>query len=246
MGYETGEQQVICLLSHKCREHHALGEKVAALLGVQNINLQIDPFRQGDHVNTRERTFDLDALLFFSSPASRTSENCLLEVRTAQENGIPVFAALLDGIVPDILKLNERINWIPSSPESPQFRNEVEALGVAIHERIRFRRLMIIFKAGVPPDESGKIAQEIAEGTDRTVLAEHVLDLREKYLNIDDPTAQYWTAVAIGNAGTTQACDVLRGFKSLPATQHPFALEGVREALELIEAISLSGDYLVG
>ena len=69
------------------------------------ITLLIDPFRTGDDIQTRMRTFDLDAFLLLLSPESWASANVRLELETANRNSIPLFVAKMESPVPEELSI---------------------------------------------------------------------------------------------------------------------------------------------
>jgi hypothetical protein len=222
---------VVCLLTHKCNElSHTLGAVIAELLKSSNIALLIDPFRLGDDVQTRERTFQFEALLFFCTPESRASQNCQLEIETARKRRVPIFTALLDGPPPE--ELRSKINWTPHSAGTTEFLAEIALLATSIKERAFLLRRVNAIQSDAPPDETRDAAQSIAMEMDRTVIAEYASALADRYVQIKDPTTRYWLALSLGRASTPQAEEILR---RLPDNDHPYALEGVREALAMIQ-----------
>ncbi|PYV39713.1 MAG: hypothetical protein DMG06_22400 [Acidobacteria bacterium] len=61
------EPDITCLLSHKCTDsNHQLADGLINAFSKFGIKLLKDPLHTGDHIETRIRTFEFDALLFLS------------------------------------------------------------------------------------------------------------------------------------------------------------------------------------
>jgi hypothetical protein len=224
-----------CLFSHKCEAPmaHGLGVRVQGLFRQPGIDLLIDPFRVGDQTKTRAQTIDFDSLLFLACPLSLESEYCQLELNAARQRSVPVFSILLDHAVPEILKTT--IYWRPSLSDTARFIEEVAQLAVAIRTRAGLARNLRLLGPETPPDVSRESAEAIACRTDRTLVAEAAGELANRYLRVTDPTARFWIAQALGHAGTPEAARLL---SSLPRRDHPYALEGIRQAIETIQGKS--------
>jgi hypothetical protein len=222
---------IICLLSHKCGPvTHELGGKIRDVLRGFDIDLLIDPFRPGDDIETRMRTFDIDAFVFLASAGSLASDPCRFEFETARRRSVPLFVAHLEGELPEPLR--QRNHWKPPSPEDPAFAAKVGGLASAIRSRVEFARDAALLRTNNLPQDAQDAARRIALKADRTAIAEFVPLLTQRYLEVeDDPTVRYWIALALGKAGTAEAAEAL---KQLPPEDHPYALEGIRQALEMV------------
>jgi hypothetical protein len=222
--------EITCLFTHKCSDRaHEVGMLLKTRLLESGIELLIDPFRLGDDIETRIDSFQFDALLFLSSPDSLGSPPCQHELRTARRRSVPVFGVLLAGEMPAEMK--KRVYWPPSSTQSPQFEGEVAELGHAIRARVAFLRDLRTLNSDRAPDETLESAQRIALNADRTLVAELSSVLARKYVQLKDPSTRFWIALALGNAGTPKAAKLLN---DLPKDDHPYALEGIRQALETV------------
>jgi len=224
------------LLTHKCSlSVHQLGRRLGDALKDHGIQLLIDPFRVGDDVETRMLTFDFDALIFFCSPESIASEPCQLELRSARRQRTPMFVALLEGSVPPQLKV--RLYWNPAAIDDAAFAAEASRLATAIRNRVTFSRELRLLHPENFPQETLETARKIATESDRTLVAEYAGELAKRYLAVTDASTRFWIALALGKAGTKHAAQLL---DRLPKTDHPYALEGVKQALEMIRQQSLA------
>jgi hypothetical protein len=220
---------IICLFSHKCSDGaHELGAAIRDVLRTYSIDLRIDPFRVGDDVQTRMRTFDFDAFVFLSSPDSLASPNVQLELETAKYRAVPLFLVRMEGQVP--AELRQRQYWTPPAIGDPAFAASIGDLGAAIRARVSCQRDIQLLHSDAVLYEMQEAAQRIALHADRSVVAEHAATLAQRYPRLSDPTTRYWIAIALGRVGTPQAVELLNG---LPKHDHPYALEGVRQALEM-------------
>jgi hypothetical protein len=142
---------------------------------------------------------------------------------------VPVLVAQLAGTVP--ARLKKRIYWSLPRAGSPEFATEIGDLARAIRTRVELRRKLNMLTPDSPPDQTQSAAQEIALEGDRTLVAEDVSLLAQRYLDLGDPTTRFWIAMALGSAGTRKAARLL---ERLPPQDHPYALEGIRQAKEMI------------
>jgi len=222
--------RIRCLLSHKCDDHtHRIGQHLRVALSPLVIDLQIDPFDVGDDVNTRMQTFDIEGVIFLSSPESITSVACQLELKSAGRQAIPVFTIHLQGLVPSQLK--KRSYWHMPSVDDPAFAAGVEDLARSIHSRVAFNQKIRLLYPENSFHDMLDVARTIATQGERTILAEFACELARRYLKISDPNTRFWIALALGRADTPQAARLL---DRLPKQDHPLALEGVRQAREMI------------
>jgi hypothetical protein len=224
------DESYVCLLSHKCNDRtHGFCDRLISALASYNIRLLKDPFRVGDECSTRMKTFDFDALIFLSSPESWASKPCQLELKTARHRAVPIFTALLEGDVPKALR--RRIYWKPYALTDEEFGPEVHSFANAISTRVSLHKNVQLITQDNPPDVTRQAALNITEEGDRTVIAEFVRELASRYCKVADPNTRFWIALAIGKAGTCEAAKLLR---KLPTKDHPYPLEGIRQALEMI------------
>jgi hypothetical protein len=189
------------------------------------IALQIDPFNVGDNVFVRMQTFRIEALIFLLSPESITSSPCQAELKSARRQRLPICTIHMLGPVP--IQMKKFTYWKIPPLVSQDFVDGIDNLATAIRSRVLFRgQLRMLF-----PDntfhELIDVAQGIALKAERTLLAESACELAMKYCKITDPSARYWIALALGKADTPRAARLLG---KLPSEDHPFALEGIRQA----------------
>lgn len=222
--------EITCLFTHKCSDRtHALGCLLKNSVRDEGIELLIDPFRLGDDIETRMDSFEFDALLFLSEPESLASGPCQRELRTARRRSVPIFVVAVGGGSPD--GVEKRLYWRLPPADSPEFTAGIEELGQVIRRRVRLTRDLRILHVDRPPDETMSAAQRIALETDRSLIAEVVSTLVRRYKQLQDPTTRYWIALALGSAGTSKAAKLLN---KLPKEDHPYALEGIRQAREML------------
>lgn len=226
-----------CLLSHKCAEDlcgnsvHSLGRRLADSLDQHQIELLIDPFRYGEDYAIKMRSLDFDALLLLISPASLKSAAVQVELKTARRIGAPIFTALLEGAIPH--QFSRRRSWKLQRLDDATLRNQIPALADAIRIRVTVNKQIKMVVDTNPPDVTQDAAERIYEVVDRSVLAEFARDLAKRYRETNDPTTCYFIALALGKACTPEAAKLLRG---LPTKNHPYPIEGVTQALEMIAA----------
>jgi hypothetical protein len=221
--------RINCLFSHKCNYvAHEIGSRLKAGLHIYGIDLQIDPFNVGDHVETRMQTFDIETLIFLSSPESVASAPCQVELKSAERQGIPIFVIHLEGALPN--ELRKRSYWKLPPLDSSVFDLGVGELAKSIHSRVAFTRQIRALGADNYFHEMINVARTIATEVDRTILAEFAYQLARKYSDVPDPTTRFWIALALGKADTPQAAKLL---DELPKQDHPLALEGIRQAQEM-------------
>jgi len=221
---------ITCLLSHQCSDQaHTLAKILKSALQDANIDLLIDPFRFGDDVQTRIDSFDFDSLLFLSSPESLASRFCQRELSAARRRSIPIFVAVLAGDVPKIMK--RRIYWSLPASDSGQFTSDAQNLGKEIRARVSLLRNLRELNTECPADKTRDAAQTIALDIDSSLVAEIVSLLARRYVQMKDPTTRFWLALGLGSAGTAKAAKLLN---NLPKEDHPYALEGIRQAQAMI------------
>jgi hypothetical protein len=192
--------------------------------------VQIDPFKVGDDVNMRVQTFDIEAVIFLSSLESVASTPCRTELRSAVRQGMPVFVIHLEGSVPTQLK--ERFYWHMPFADDPTFHKGLADLVKSITGRVAFAQRVRLLYPENSFHETSAIARTIATETDRTILAEFVSELTRRYLNLSEPTTRFWIALALGRANTPLSARLL---DKLPRRDHPLVLEGIRQAMEMIQ-----------
>jgi hypothetical protein len=225
---------ILCLFSHKCSvQNHAVGLRLMQGLEQAGIELLIDPFLVGDDVQSRIGSLELDAIVFlWSDPL--LAMIALLEFDEGRRRSIPVFVAIREG--DPITNLNEanlrEANvWTPPSEDTSKFADAVASLGRNIRAQVAARRTVQSLLRSGSAREEREAAQRLAVEFDSYLLAENLSLLTDAYEHLTDPTVRYWIAIAVGRAGTVQATEALSRF---PKTDHPYALEGVRQAQEMI------------
>jgi len=218
-------REIACLFSHKCNgEGHEIGKKLEMSLAPLGIRLEIDPFSPGHDVQLRMQTFDIEAVLFLSTPESIASEQCQLELRAATRQGLPIFTAYLRGDLPIWLK--KRSFWrVPMNAQ--EFAAGTQVLAAATKERVAFHRQIRLLYPDNYFLETSQVARNIAMTGERTLIAEYACELAIRYRRITDPGTLYWIALALGKANTVQASKLL---DHLPKGDHPLILEGIRQA----------------
>jgi hypothetical protein len=191
--------------------------------------LLIDPFRYGEDFTIRMQSLDFDALLFLITPESWKSVPCRIELETAQRRGVPIFTALLEGDIPE--ELSHRLSWKLQDLDDEAFAKQAHTLACAIRTRVLTHKQIQLLTEKNPPDITRAAAQNVADADDRTVVAEFVSELAQRFRQISDPTTCFWIALALGNACTPEAEKLLL---ALPSKDHPLPLEGIQQALEMI------------
>jgi hypothetical protein len=219
-----------CLLSHKCSLlTHKLGARLAANLEKDFVRLLIDPFNYGDDFSIAMQAVPFDALLFLLTPEGLHSQACQAELSTARRRAVPIFNALLEGEMPEELK--ESLSWDLRGLDDETLDQQVPALADAMRSRVFIHKLVQLLIAENPWDVTMEAAQNIFNAGSHTILAEYAALLAKRYLLVHDPNTRYWLALSLGKAGTEEAAQLLG---ELPAEDHPYALEGIRQALDMI------------
>lgn len=220
---------IICLLTHKCSSHtHSLVDRVANRLGRFGICVWCDPFEVGEDIDAKIETLGIDALLFLASPESLRSDRCLQELAAARARRLPVFTLRLEGHVPD--HLSRRLYLDLAIPNA--LGRRLDELAQAIRARvILFRQIKGL--SAQARFERADTLKRIVDQEDRTVIAEFLDLLADEFVNLDDPTAQFWIATAIGHAHTPEAGLTLIELATNPAC-HPYAYQGMVDGLEML------------
>ena len=229
------DRSLTLFLSHKCDERmcgkrvNSLANRLAQSLSRHNITLRIDPFDYGDDVTVGMQSVEFDALLFLMTPESWASKSCRIELDTALRQGTPIFVALLEGDLPD--ELSHRLSWNVQNLNGEALAEQVDDLARAIRSRVLIRRDIQSLAKANPVDVTREAAENVATSKERAVVAEYAHELAQRYRLLTDPATCFWIALALGNAGTPDAEELLRG---LPPKGHPLPSEGIQQALETI------------
>lgn len=101
----------------------------------------------------------------------------------------------------------------------------VDRLTAAIRRGALVSRFVHVLRAG-PLGQRHEAAQMLGRLAEPSTLP----CLCRSLAGDEDPMARYWSAVAVGNIGTTSACAALRD--AARTETHPFVKEGIRVALE--------------
>lgn len=219
-----------CLFCHKCNDDaHRIGGRLRNALEPIGVCLQTDPFNIGDDADTRMQTFNIEAVLFLSTPESLASQACRLELKSAARQRLPIFAIHENGERPRWLK--KRSYWQIPPEDAELFDAGIEALATSVRTRVYFNRKIRLLHPANYFHETIEVAREIATSEDRTIVAEFARELARRYRTISDPTTRYWIALALGRADTVAAAKLIT---KLPVGDHPLEQDGIRQAREML------------
>jgi len=209
------------------------------VFGESGIDSLIDPFPQGCDIDKRIETLNVHALLFLSDPESLKSEYCLKELNAARRRSIPIFAAQIEGPIPE--EFRRRIYISLDGRKVQDCTGELAEFASALRSRGQLYQKIKHLTQDQFPEDSRSLAKSISDEPEVTVLAEFVKELKLRFREMkSDPTTQYWLACAIGKVGTPEAKRILARLLQ-EKDIHPYAQEGLKDAIRAVSDLMSKG-----
>jgi len=225
-------QELPVLFSHSCRTPtaHPLHIKLLPYFKEKNLNLLLDPFIVGEDVIVAMHRLNLNAVVFYVTTESITSDACKIEIDTAKRINAPILV-ITDGTqVPK--KFQNRIFLNLFNLTNSTHDQIFKELALQIQVRARIHAIINWLKMPERTVEEREYGIMWLYSQHSQILAEFLKQIASLYHENEDNIVCHWLAQVLARTELPEACLYLQQWWA--QNDHPFARNGLNHAMQLL------------